>query len=163
MPDTNPVDSIFDPAAYERLVRRLDALRPDARRQWGRMTVSQMCEHTARAAEMASGRMQMNQALLGKLIGWLFRGAFLGPKPFAKGSPTAPDFVVREDPDFAQAKARLRSVLDDLHAIGEEAYEITPGDGGPFRPGAPSRRAASRRRPAISTRERTGSSRRGCC
>src|SRR4051812_18788358 len=116
--------SLFDPEAYEELVRRLDALRPDAPRQWGKMRPSEALEHVARALEMASGERPMKQAFIGKLIGWKFRKDFLGEKPFMKNAPTAPHFVVAgSDPDFHRTKERLKQVMKAFHAQGERGCD----------------------------------------
>lgn len=87
------------------------------------MTASQMLEHTARAVDMATGKMPRQQAMLGKMIGWIFKKDFLGEKPFPKSSPTAPDFIIADDPDFAASKVRLKSVLRELHDLGERGVD----------------------------------------
>ncbi len=117
------MNSLFDAANYDELVRRIDALQPGAARQWGKMTASQMLEHTARAVDMATGKMPRQQAMLGKMIGWIFKKDFLGEKPYPKSSPTAPDFIIAHDPDFAASKARLKSVLRELHDLGERGVD----------------------------------------
>ncbi|NOT48045.1 MAG: hypothetical protein HOP17_09910, partial [Acidobacteria bacterium] len=48
--------TIFDANTHSELIDRIDRLGPDTERQWGKMTPSQMMEHTARALEMATGR-----------------------------------------------------------------------------------------------------------
>lgn len=115
--------SLFDSTTYGDIVRRLDSLQPSAERQWGKMTTAQMLEHTARALEMAAGKRQTKQMLLGKLIGWMFKGGFVGPKPFAKNGPTGPDFIIADEPDFARTKARLRSLIVEFHDKGERGCD----------------------------------------
>jgi hypothetical protein len=117
------METLFDPVVQEQVLRRVDALQASAPRQWGKMSASQMLEHTARALEMAAGKRESKQALLGKLIGWMFRGGFVGPKPFAKNGPTGPDFIVKDEPNFPQAKARLRALLVEFHGLGERGCE----------------------------------------
>ena len=82
-----------------------------------------MMEHVARALEVAAGLRPSKQALLGKLIGWMVRPSFIGPKPFGKNMPTGPDFVIRDEPDFASTKARLTRLLEDFHAKGERGCD----------------------------------------
>ena len=81
--------------------------------------VAQALEHAARALEMASGSRPTKQVLMGKLIGWMFKGGFVGPRPFGRNAPTGADFVIHDAPDFAKTKARLRSLLVDFHTKGE--------------------------------------------
>lgn len=117
------MDTLFDPVCYQRVLQRLESIQPDARRHWGRMSPAQMLEHTARALEMAAGRRPSQQRLLGKLIGWMFRKDFVGPKPFGKGSPTGPDFIIKDEPDFVRTKARLIALLADFRALGEHGCD----------------------------------------
>jgi len=118
------VKTIFDQAAYTEITGRLDSLQPGAQRQWGKMTAPQMLEHTARAAEMATGKRPLKQAFLGRMIGWIFRKDFVGEKPFTKNAPTGPDFIVTAmDPDFISGKSRLKAVLGELHALGEKGCD----------------------------------------
>jgi hypothetical protein len=111
--------SLFDPPAYQDILRRLDSLKPDSPRQWGKMSVSQMLEHTSRGVEMATGKRVMKRPLLGKLISWMVRGGFLGPKPFGRNLPTGPALIIANEPEFAQSKTRLRNLLAEFHALGE--------------------------------------------
>ena len=111
--------SIFEPDVFKDTLDRLDSLQPGAARQWGKMSASQMMEHTARAAEMALGRGKQKQILIGKLIGWTVKRRFMGEQPFSKNGPTGPDFIVRDEPDFAATKMRLVGIVRELHAKGE--------------------------------------------
>ena len=115
--------SMFDPVVSQEILRRLEQLTPSASRQWGKMSPSQMLEHSARAVEMALGRGKQSQVWLGKLIGWMFKSQFLGEKPFQKNAPTGPDFVIRDEPDFAEARNRLANLVRELHAMGESGAD----------------------------------------
>jgi hypothetical protein len=87
------------------------------------MTVTQMMEHTARALEMAVGRTPSKQALFGRLISWTVKKRFLGPEPFPKNSPTAPDFIVKDDPAFDETRKRLHALLTEFHLLGERGCD----------------------------------------
>lgn len=115
--------SIFNPPDYQAIFHRIEALQANAPRQWGKMTVSQMCEHVARTVEMAAGINPVEQALLGKLIGWMVWQTFVGAKPFPKNSPTGPYLVVRNDPDFVTTRDRMKGLVARLHQMGEAGVE----------------------------------------
>lgn len=117
------MDTLFDPVAYADIQRRLASISPDSPRQWGTMSVAQMLEHTARALEVAVGSKASKQAMLGTLIGWIFRRAFVGPKPFGRNAPTGPDFVVQGEPDFEQAKGRVSALLRELHGVAAQGCD----------------------------------------
>jgi hypothetical protein len=111
--------TIFDAATQDELLVRLDKLVPDAKCVWGKMSVSQMMEHAARALEMASGKVPLKQALIGKAIGWIFKSGFLGEKPLPKNSPTAPTFRIEVEPDFEETRSRLKGLIREFHEQGE--------------------------------------------
>ena len=115
--------SIFDTETHAELVERLDRLTPGTRRQWGKMSASQMMEHTARALEMATGRKPMKQAFIGKAIGWVFKGQFLGEKPFPQNSPTGPTLVIQDEPDFEATRDRLKELIAEFQAMGESGTD----------------------------------------
>ena len=111
--------SIFDKTAFDEIFERVEKLQPTAERQWGKMSPAQMLEHCARAVEMATGKKLTQQAFLGKMIGWIFKKDFLGEKPFPKNSPTAPDFIIKDEPDLEATKARLKDLITEFHQLGE--------------------------------------------
>ena len=117
------METLFNPKTHEDVLRRVASLKPDSVRQWGKMSPAQMLEHTSRALEMAIGKNPVPQVLLGKLIGWMVRGQFVGEKPFSKNGPTGPWLIVKDEPDFAAAQARASSLLREFHALGERGCD----------------------------------------
>jgi hypothetical protein len=63
------METLFDPVSYRKVLRRVESIQSDSRRQWGKMTVAQMLEHAARALEVAAGKKESKQAFLGKMTG----------------------------------------------------------------------------------------------
>jgi len=117
------METLFDPTAYQSMLRRLDSIRPDAERQWGKMTVAQMMEHTARAVEVAAGKRVSKHFLIGKLLGWIYWKGFVGPKPFQRNGPTGADFIIRYEPAFDATKERLRTLVGEFHQLGEQGCD----------------------------------------
>lgn len=115
--------TIFDPETHSELQSRLQQLAPDSPRQWGVMSPSQMMEHNARVIEMASGAVPMDQHIVGKLIGWMFKGQFLGEKPFSKNAPTGPAMKIADEPDFDATRERLKQLMTDFHTNGPAACD----------------------------------------
>ena len=112
------MNSLFDSATHREVVRRVESIRQDSPRLWGKMSPAQMLEHTARALEMATGRKRTKQALIGKLISWAVRKDFVGEKPFGKNGPTGPDFIVHGEPDFQESREKLTALLNEFHGLG---------------------------------------------
>ena len=111
--------SLFNSDVFKDTVSRIETLQPSASRQWGKMTPARMLEHSARALEMAVGKGPQKQVWLGKLIGWTARKNFVGEKPFSKNGPTGPEFIVHDEPDFAEAKHRLLGLMREFQSKGE--------------------------------------------
>ena len=109
--------SIFDPAEYAALRQRLEALRPDAPRQWGKMTVAQMLAHANVPIEAGLGKIQLapeGNFITRPLLKWYV----LGKTVFKHNLPTSKNFVVRDDRAFEQEKTRLLDNLADAHGRG---------------------------------------------
>jgi Protein of unknown function (DUF1569) len=116
--------TIFEIDTHGELHDRLEKLSPDAARQWGKMTPSQMMEHTARVLEMATSDDQpLKQVFLGKAIAWIFKGSFLGEKPFGKNAPTGPDYIIKDDPDFDATRERLKDLITKFHSFGPDRLD----------------------------------------
>jgi len=115
--------SIFETDTHAELLDRLGTLTPETRRQWGKMTPSQMMEHTARAMEMATGQVPMKHAFIGKAIGWMFKSKFLGEQPFSKNSPTGLTLIIKDEPDFETTRERLSGLISHLHSLGESGTD----------------------------------------
>jgi hypothetical protein len=120
------MQSLFNAGDREALVVRIRALDAGAARQWGKMNPAQMLCHCSRALETATGDRPMKQVFLGKLLTPFIRSSVLGEKPFSKSSPTDPTFVVADQRDFAEERARLLMLIDRLVARGPAAAGDAP-------------------------------------
>jgi hypothetical protein len=122
--------TLFDKETHAEVVERLATLTPDAARQWGKMSPSQMMEHTARVLEMATSPDQpIKQIFLGKALAWIFKNQFLGEKPFRKNAPTGPDYVIKDDPNFDATRERFKELIARFHELGPDG---TDGNVHPF-------------------------------
>ena len=116
--------TIFDAATRDELFERVASLKADSAREWGKMSPSQAMEHVARVLEMATSDDQpLKQIFLGKALSWVFKGQFLGEKPFRKNAPTGPDYVIKDDPDFDATRERLASMINVFHERGADGLD----------------------------------------
>lgn len=113
------MSSLYESDQNAAIVRRIEALTPESRPVWGKMSVTRMLEHCCRPLEHAAGERKMKRALLGYLLGALAKKMFVaGDKPFQKNGPTDPRFVVTEDGDFGQRHAALLNLVKRYGATG---------------------------------------------
>jgi hypothetical protein len=106
------MQTLFDTAQEQAILRRLEGLQPSSPRQWGKMNAGQAMAHCSIALEMATGDNPRKQKLIGKLFAPFVRSSLLGEKPFSRNSPTDPAFVVTDEKDFAQEKQRLTGLVN---------------------------------------------------
>ena len=111
------MDTLFDLACRDRILARIERLRPDSKRAWGKMDAAQAMAHSALGIEAATGDATLSRPLMARLLGPFFKGLILGPKPFSKNSPTHPMLVMKLPKDFGREKARLvESIRKFCHA-----------------------------------------------
>ncbi|MEO7793207.1 MAG: DUF1569 domain-containing protein [Thermoanaerobaculia bacterium] len=110
MPEPS-LGSIFVAADRQQILTRLEALRPEAQRQWGKMSAAQMLAHCSIALELPMDDATRRQRLFGKLLAPFVRDKYLGDAPLPKGSPTDPKMVIGTPCDFTAEMSRLRAAV----------------------------------------------------
>ncbi len=119
-------DSLFDPAGLRTMLTRLDALRPDCVRQWGKMTVGQMLAHCQQPLRVALGELKLKRMLIGILFGRMAKKKLLAPQPWKPGMPTAPEFKITDAREFTPEKAALRALVERFGTGGPAALTKQP-------------------------------------
>src|SRR2546421_6529425 len=111
--------NLFDPACVAELTERLERLRPDSPRLWGKMTAPQAMAHCAVAMEWAVGDIRPPRMLIGRLIGGMVkRRGTRDDEPFKRNAPTAPTLVVADERDLPTEQTRLRRLIERFAAAG---------------------------------------------
>jgi len=114
--------SLFRPHRFEELTQRLDSLRPDSPRQWGRMSPNgAVCHLTDAFKGILGERVRQAHAdgprfdtLKNRTLGRLY--ALTLPLPWPKGVPTSPAADQEQDgtppAEFDEDVARLRAAME---------------------------------------------------
>lgn len=110
--------TLFDPAVTSEITGRIEKLSPSSQALWGKMNVAQMLVHCTIAAEFACGDHAAKQMFIGKIFGQPFKAAFFNEKPFKRGLPTSPKFIVTNQPDFEKEKRRLLAIVERFSSNG---------------------------------------------
>ena len=112
------IKSLFDRPTLHEILARINNLSPQSERQWGKMSVSQMLAHCKIAFGVPLSEKKMPRIFLGRLIGWMFKSQLYSERPYPKSSPTAPHFIIKNEPDFYKEKEGLIELVNQFHSKG---------------------------------------------
>lgn len=117
------MQNIFDAHDVAELVARMERLTPATTPQWGTMTVDQMLAHCNVAYEMVYEHTHPRPNAVARLLLRLFvKQGVVGPKPYRRGTLTAPAFKMTGKKDFVAERARLIAYLHRVQAAGADAF-----------------------------------------
>jgi hypothetical protein len=115
---------IFAPETVANLTARLTRLTPQTQPQWGRMSVDQMLAHCNVTYDMVyTSRYPRPGAIKRILITMIAKNAVVGPAPYKRNSPTAPEFKVAGSQDFAKERDKLIAYLRRVQSEGRAAFD----------------------------------------
>ena len=112
--------NIYSPETLSEITSRMNKLTSSSTRQWGKMNVAQMLAHCSAALEAATGQKCPPRTTIGKILGPLFKGTYLGEKPLGKNSPTDKSFIISDDRNFNFEHERLRKLITLFSTGGED-------------------------------------------
>lgn len=112
------MQTLFDPAARDRILARVDRLAADRGPLWGRMDAGKMIVHLAAQLHAALGELKCEPKKT-PLNNWLMRRMIIYWLPWPKGSPTAPEFLAQPSATWDDDMAALRSAIHRFAARGE--------------------------------------------
>jgi len=115
--------NIFKKEVTDAVISRINKLTPATQPQWGKMTVSQMLAHCNVSYEMAfEDKHPKPNFLMGLILKALVKKKVVGEEPYKRSTPTAPQFIIKNEPDFEAEKARLIGYLEKTQQLGEEYF-----------------------------------------
>lgn len=111
--------NLFQAGRADEMKQRLQHLKPDSQRQWGKMSPAQMLAHCSAGLEMAAGEIRPSRALIGRIIGpAVKRIAFRDEEPFRRNSPTSKELRMTGEVDFDAERKRLSGLIDRFAESG---------------------------------------------
>ena len=120
------MESIYERAALDEIVKRIESLNAGSKHLWGKMGAAQMLAHCSVALEVAAGKRTVRRLLIGRLIGAFFKKRYYDDSEFTRNSPTHPAFVVADEREFAQEKQRLLQLAREFSEGGEAKCTTEP-------------------------------------
>jgi hypothetical protein len=111
--------NLFEAATLEEVKERMEQLRPDSERLWGKMNSAQALAHCSAVIEMAVGEICPPRILMGRLLGPLAKKSLIvNGTPMRRNAIAAKSVVVTEERDFVVERKRLRESIDRFAAGG---------------------------------------------
>lgn len=112
--------NLFDAAVANQVKTRLEKLKPESERRWGRMTAPQMLAHCSASLQWAVGDVAPEKGPLpARIMGRLVKPMVLrNDDPFRKNSPTAKSLIVTDARDLERERERLSGLIDRFTAGG---------------------------------------------
>lgn len=114
------MENIFDKQGVQNLINRINQLQADTQPQWGKMNAPQMLAHLNVAYEMTYEDIHPKPNFFMRFMLKTFvKKAVCGPKPYAKNTRTAPQFVTTgTSKDFEKEKKRLIDYMTKTQQLG---------------------------------------------
>ena len=119
--------NLFEATAVAETKARLQRLRPESARQWGKMNAAQAVAPCAAGLELALGERRPPRVLIGRVLGWAIKPLALGnDEPMRRNTPTVPSLEVADERDLAAERQRLGALIDRFAAAGPAGCTTHP-------------------------------------
>ena len=113
--------NLFEPTAAQQIVSRLQNVSAASPAQWGKMNAAQMMAHCRTGFQVYFGEMKLKRSLIGFMFGKMAKKKILSDKPWSHNMPTAPQFKIASEKDFATEKEKLLADVNRFIKEGNTA------------------------------------------
>ena len=119
------MQDVFSAQQAQNYIDRINRLTPFATPNWGKMSVDQMLAHCNVTYEMVyEPQKHKKPGGIAKFILKRFvKPKVVGEKAYSKNSPTSPQFLIKNRPDFILEKKRLIGFIQKTQQLGREAFD----------------------------------------
>ncbi len=115
--------NIFDLSETNEIINRINKLKPETQRQWGKMSVAQMLAHCNVTYEMIYDNIHKKPNPLMKFVlKMIAKPSVVGEKLYNKDLRTAPQFLMKEEKQFEVEKKRLVDYILKTQKLGEAEF-----------------------------------------
>ncbi|MBN8701623.1 MAG: DUF1569 domain-containing protein [Bacteroidetes bacterium] len=116
--------NVFNLSDSNELIARINKLTAASKPTWGKMNVSQMLAHCNVTYELVYDNKHPKPTGFKKFILKLFvKNIVVNEKPYKKGSPTAPEFLITSAKEFETEKKRLVEYITKTQQLGEAHFD----------------------------------------
>lgn len=105
--------SLFETESFTAIKNRLNTLKPENERKWGKMEIGQMLNHCQHPLNVSLGKGTIKKQYFP--LAFLFKKSLYNDKPWKHGLPTAKSFKITDSKEFEREKAILEKLIDEFH------------------------------------------------
>ena len=106
--------SLLQEDGYLDIKQRLEKLDENSKREWGKMSVGQMCWHCQYPLQLAIEN-KPNSSKGNWFIKTFFKKSLYNEKPWRKNLPTAPQLKTQENKEFSKEHKKLKALIDQFY------------------------------------------------
>jgi hypothetical protein len=116
--------NIFNQNVTVELVSRINNLNASSKPVWGKMSVGKMLAHCSVTYELIYDNKHPKPNAVKKFIlKLLIKNIVVSEKPYKKSSPTAPEFIIKDDRNFENERKRLIDYITKTQQLGEDYFD----------------------------------------
>ena len=119
------MQNVFDAQDAQEYINRINNLTPETQRKWGKMSVDQVLAHLNVAYDLTFTPEKFPKP---NFIAKFLLSKFVKPKitneiPYKASLPTSPAFIIVDERNFEEEKAKLIGKIQRVQQLGREAFE----------------------------------------
>ena len=119
------MQNVFDAKDAQEYINRINNLTPETQRKWGKMSVDQVLAHLNVAYDLTFTPEKFPKP---SFIAKYLLSRFVKPKitneiPYKQSLPTSPAFIIADERNFEEEKAKLIGNIQRVQQLGREAFE----------------------------------------
>jgi hypothetical protein len=119
------MQNVFDAKDAQEYINRINNLTPETQRKWGKMSVDQVLAHLNVAYDLT---FTLEKFPKPSFIAKFLLSRFVKPKitneiPYKQSLPTSPAFIIADERNFEEEKAKLIGNIQRVQQLGREAFE----------------------------------------
>lgn len=115
---------IFDKTVSEETINRINSLKPNSERKWGKTTVDKMLAHCNVTYELVyNDKIPKPKGFKKWMLKTFVKNIVVSENPYKKNGRTAPEFLVTNEKDFKKEKDRLNSYILKTQELGSDYFD----------------------------------------
>ena len=119
------MQNVFDAKDAQEYINRINNLTPETQRKWGKMSVDQVLAHLNVAYDLTFTPEKFPKpSFIAKfLLSRFVKSKITNEIPYKQSLPTSPAFIIVDERNFEEEKAKLIGNIQRVQQLGKEAFE----------------------------------------